>query len=132
MAALTAADAPREAGRRVVLVDDNVDAAEILAQSLTLLGHTTWVAHDGASALALLREVKPDVALVDLGLPVMDGYELASHVTRDPALTALRLIALTGFGGDQERARTQAAGFRGHLVKPVRLAEIDQVVREPA
>src|SRR5687767_5531018 len=87
---------PRGGARRVLVVDDNLDAAELLAQSLQLLGHQAWVANDGAAALELMRSLRPDVALVDLGLPVMDGYELAEQIRREPDLAALRLIALTG------------------------------------
>ncbi len=124
-----ASDGARPPGRRIVVVDDNLDAAEMLARSLELLGHQTWVAHDGAAGLALLREVCPDVALVDLGLPIMDGYELAEHIRREPALAALRLFALTGYSGDQERQRTRAAGFHEHLVKPVTLDRLDSLLR---
>jgi CheY-like chemotaxis protein len=116
-------------GCRVVVVDDNLDAAEMLAHSLKMLGHQTWIAHDGVAGLALLREVKPDVALVDLGLPVMDGYELAAQIRLEPALATLRLWALTGYSGVEERQRTREAGFHEHLVKPITLDRLDSLLR---
>ena len=111
-------------GRRLLLVDDNVDAAELLGEFLEALGHEVSIAHDGPSALALLDRFRPEVAVLDVGLPVMDGYELARRVRA--LVDDCRLIALTGYGQESDRARSAAAGFAVHLVKPV---DIDLLVR---
>jgi PAS domain S-box-containing protein len=104
---------------RIVLVDDNADVAESLSMLLELLGHRVRVAVDGPSALELARTAVPDVMLIDIGLPGMDGYEVARRVRRDPALGGVALIALTGYGRDEDRERARDAGFDHHLVKPV-------------
>ncbi len=103
--------------RRVLIVDDNRDAAMLVAELLRDVGHEVSVAHDGPEALSLARERAPDVAILDLGLPVMDGFELADRLRDLPAPP--RLIALTGYGQKGDRARTRAAGFDAHLVKPI-------------
>jgi DNA-binding response OmpR family regulator len=108
------------ADRRVLVVEDDEDSALLLAETLGDHGFLVEVAHDGASALAKAATFKPQVAVLDVGLPDMDGYQLA---TRMRALTGLppelRLVALTGYGGDEERKRSREAGFDEHLVKPV-------------
>jgi len=106
----------------VLVVDDNVDSADMIAEALTALGHSTRAVYDGPSALAAAGELAPEVALVDLGLPGMSGLELAGRL-RD-AVAAVRLIAVTGRSGDHDRAASHAAGFDAHLVKPVRLADL--------
>ena len=107
--------------RRVLIVDDNVDAAQMLEELVRDLGHEPRVVHDALSALDLAGSFKPAIALLDLGLPVMDGFELARKLraTFDPAV--LRLIAVTGYGQDSDRAKAKEAGFDHHLVKPVDL-----------
>ena len=117
--------------RRILVVDDNEDAAHTLADLLSRLGHTLRVAHDGPSAIRLLDEFTPEVALIDLGLPVMDGYELAAFLRPHPALGNLKLVAVTGYGQAVDRALTRAAGFDAHLVKPVELDVLEPIVREP-
>jgi CheY-like chemotaxis protein len=108
-----------EAGnRRVLVVDDNVDGAVLLAELLELAGHQVQVAHDGASALALLTTFEPEVAILDIGLPGMDGYELASRM-RARLGDGCRLIALSGYGPERDRERGRVAGFQEHLVKPI-------------
>jgi PAS domain S-box-containing protein len=114
-----AADGGRPSGIRVLLVEDHVDVATSLTMVLEALGHRVAVAHDGPGGLAAARAHHPDVMLVDIGLPEMDGYEVARRVRGDPALAGVVLIALTGYGLDQDRQRTRAAGFHHHLVKPV-------------
>jgi len=123
--------APSSDRRRVLVVDDNEDAAHTLADLLARLGHTLRVAHDGPSALRLLDEFTPEVALIDIGLPVMDGYELAACFRRHPALAHVKLVAVTGYGQAVDRALTRAAGFDAHLVKPVDLEVLEPIVREP-
>ncbi len=107
--------------KRVLIVDDNADAAELLAEVLQSQGHATRVAYDASTALTLAPEFAPDVALLDLGLPEMDGYELARRIREAPWSGGLRLIALTGYGQSSDRRRSSEAGFDAHLVKPVDL-----------
>jgi CheY-like chemotaxis protein len=119
-------------GFRVLVVDDNEDAATMIALSLRRLGHTLRVVHDGPSALAIAVEFLPDVALLDLGLPGMDGYELARRLRALPGLARVRLVAVTGYGQDRDRALTHEAGFDLHLVKPVERARFKAVLDELA
>jgi signal transduction histidine kinase/HAMP domain-containing protein len=110
--------------RRIVIVEDNADAREMLRAALQLMGHEVHEAHDGPSGLASILRLQPDVALVDVGLPEFDGYEVARQV-RKTAGTTIRLIALTGYGQPDDRRQALEAGFDAHLVKPVE-AEILQ------
>jgi len=103
----------------VLLVEDNPDAAESVTILLELLGHHVRAVYDGVAALDAARASTPDVMLVDIGLPGMDGYEVARRVRRDPALTQVVLVALTGYGRDEDKREAMAAGFDHHLVKPV-------------
>jgi CheY-like chemotaxis protein len=118
----------RAPGKRVLVVDDNSDAAQTLADILRELGHTTSVAHDGPTALAAAAEFKPHVALLDIGLPVMDGYELARRLREQPELGKTLLFAITGYGQESDRERSRAAGFREHLVKPIDLARLVKLI----
>ena len=118
---------PIPSGKRVLIVDDNVDAAELLADALSVLGHQVAVAHDGPQALTLQATFCADVGVLDLGLPVMDGFELAARL-RQASASPLRLIALTGYGQDSDRERTQNAGFDAHLVKPVEVDELGKLI----
>jgi signal transduction histidine kinase len=113
-------------GLRILVVDDNVDAAESIAEVLELLGNRVRVAHDGVEALRVAREDVPDLALLDIGLPVIDGYELAQRLRSEHP--GLRLVAVSGYGQDGDRAAALRAGFSRHLVKPVTLEEIESVV----
>ncbi|MDQ3369079.1 MAG: ATP-binding protein [Myxococcota bacterium] len=112
----------RPPGLQLLLVDDNTDAAELLAEIMTAYGHEVRVAHTGPAALELLAGFTPDAAILDIGLPVMDGYELARHVRA--RLPDIRLVAVTGYGQASDRERSAAAGFDEHLVKPVSIASI--------
>jgi PAS domain S-box-containing protein len=104
---------------RVLIVEDNVDAADSLVALLEVMGHRVRVANDGPRALEIARTRPPDLMLVDIGLPGMDGYEVAREVRRDPHLRDVVLIALTGYGREEDRERALEAGFDRHLVKPV-------------
>ena len=104
--------------RRVLVVDDNTDAAAMLGAFLELHGHTVLIAHDALAALTAAGEAVPDVALLDIGLPGMDGYELARRLREGDATRHVRLVALTGWGQDGDRARAREAGFDVHLTKP--------------
>ncbi len=123
---------PARAGCAVLLVDDNPDAADLLAESLRALGHDVQVAGDGPSALSLVRSFHPRVAVLDIGLPVMDGYELAERLREYQGLENLALIAVTGYGQAMDRQRTRNAGFNAHLVKPVDVHEVDALIRDLA
>jgi len=112
-------------GMRVLLVDDNEDVTEMMAVVLQLGGHDVRVAHDAMQALALAREFRPQVAVLDLGLPVMDGYELAGQLQATLGGEAPRLIAVTGYGQSEDLERTRRAGFARHLVKPVDFEELE-------
>ncbi len=120
---------PAAAGRlRVLLVDDNVDGAESLAALLRLAGHEVWLAHDGPGALEAAAGFRPDAAVLDIGLPGMDGYEVARRLRADPAAAPAVLVAVTGYGRDRDRERSREAGFDYHLVKPVDLAELHRAL----
>jgi len=106
-------------GRSLLLVDDHADGLETMAQWLRGQGHAVATASNAAQALAMLEDLRPDVALLDIGLPGMDGLELARRLRADARWRPMRLIALTGYGREADRVQTQAAGFDEHLVKPV-------------
>ncbi|MEP6862278.1 MAG: ATP-binding protein [Deltaproteobacteria bacterium] len=123
------AQLPRPASSaRVLVVDDNTDAASLLADVLTAYGHDVQVAHSGPDALLGLASFTPDAALLDIGLPVMDGYELARAL--HARLPGLKLVALTGYGQPDDRARSSAAGFDAHLVKPVSIANLTRTLED--
>jgi PAS domain S-box-containing protein len=104
---------------RVLVVDDNVDIARSLAKLLKVLGHDVRVAHDGIAALETAREHRPEVVLLDLGLPGIDGYQVAARLRLEENLKHAIIIAITGYGHDRDRRRAREAGFDHHLVKPV-------------
>jgi CheY-like chemotaxis protein len=131
-----AAERPQRAadarGKRILIVDDNRDAALSLEHALNELGYLVEVAHDGLTALQVAQSFQPDAALLDIGLPVMDGYELAQRLREIPGPSReLRLIAITGYGQESDRQRAAAAGFHKHLVKPIDLLQLVRVVEEP-
>ncbi len=128
------AEAPGR-GRRVLVVDDNADAAMLLADALAERGYRTATAHDGPDALSLAARFRPHVALLDIGLPVMDGFELARQFRATADLQTTRLVAVTGYGQERDRLASTAAGFDAHLVKPVDLERVVDLVgalAEPA
>ena len=132
-AAPSAAERPtasddRRAGYRVLVVDDNRDAAEMLARWLETNGHRTRIANDGAAALRAAGEFSPDIAVVDISMPIMDGYELARRFREDPELRRIRLVAVTGYGQEIDRRRSTAAGFDAHLLKPVELDAVESLI----
>jgi PAS domain S-box-containing protein len=114
---------------RILVVDDNDDASQMLQVALEKLGYVVDVARDGPSALHKAASLRPDIALLDIGLPVMDGYELAERLMRDlPEGVRLRLVAITGYGQDADRERAKDAGFEHHLVKPIDLPRLERVI----
>jgi signal transduction histidine kinase len=124
----TTSKAQKSPTRRILVVDDNVDGRETMAMLLELSGHAVRTAEDGPSALRVADEFRPDVILLDIGLPGMDGYQVAQQIRANPALHQVRLIALTGWGQDSDRERSQHAGFDLHLVKPVDPVALSQVL----
>jgi PAS domain S-box-containing protein len=114
--------------RRILVVDDNRDSAESMALLLRLSGHTTWLAFDGPSAVSLAAEHSPDAVLLDIGLPGMDGYQVASRLRELPQTFDSLLIALTGYGQEEDRQRSTAAGFNEHFVKPVDIEALYQAI----
>ncbi len=114
--------------RRVLVVDDNADAANTLALLLSLAGHETLVAFSGAEALERVVAFRPDVALLDIGIPDINGYELARRFRAGRELQSVRLVALTGYGQLEDRQRALAAGFDDHLVKPVSLSALQSAL----
>lgn len=110
---------PSPRARRVLVADDNVDAAQSLAALLELHGHETLVAHDGLQALQVAAEHVPEVMFLDIGMPGLTGYEVARQLRTLPVLQRATLVAVTGWGTEEDRARAREAGFDGHLTKPV-------------
>ena len=116
--------------RRILVVDDNHDAAQALRLLLESDGHEVRLSADGDSGLAMARQYRPDVVLLDIGLPKMNGYEIAKRIRSDPALQGTMLVAVTGYGQMHDRARASACGFHHHLVKPVEFSALQQLLRE--
>ncbi|SDH54622.1 Signal transduction histidine kinase [Paraburkholderia steynii] len=117
-----------DAKRRVMVVDDSVDGAESMSILLEMLGHDVRVMYDGAAAISTAGEFKPEVVLLDIGLPGIDGYQVARALRAEPATAGALLIALTGYGQESDRQRTRDAGFDHHLVKPASLDDIERVI----
>jgi len=124
------ASASRRAGVRVLIVEDNPDAAETLTDLLELWGHEVCHAPDGSTALEQARSFQPDLALVDIGLPGMDGYELARRLRAQGPVRPPLLVALTGYGQEDDQRRSREAGFDRHLVKPIDLQVLRALVTE--
>jgi CheY-like chemotaxis protein len=116
------------AHQRVLVVDDNVDAADSLVMLLRLAGQEVRVAYDGATAVLIAQAFRPQVVFLDLGMPGMDGYDVARQLREDPELKRAVLVAMTGWGQEEDRRRSLQAGFDYHLVKPAELKELEQVL----
>ena len=123
--------AAARAAVRVLLVDDNTDAAELFAEYLSSVGYDVRTAHDGPSALEVAAVFRPTVAVLDIGLPVMDGYELATRLRERFGDETPRLIAMTGYGQQEDRENSRRAGFERHLVKPVDAHALLAAIKEP-
>lgn len=119
---------PPTGGRRVLVADDNTDAAESLSEVLRLLGHDVRVAYDGQQALHVAAEFRPEVVLLDIGMPKLNGYETAQRMRSQPWAAQATLVALTGWGEDDDRRRASDAGFDRHFTKPVDPAELLQML----
>jgi len=119
----------KPACRRILVVDDNIDAARSLAKVLTLLhGQNVEVAHDGPSALETAEAFRPQIVLLDIGLPGMSGHEVAEQLRRRPWFEGVLLVAVSGWGQEKDRAASLAAGFDHHLVKPVNQATLQKLL----
>lgn len=113
-------ETPRAAsGRRILVADDNHDSAESLGMLLEMAGHEVRLAYDGQEALDAAGLFLPDIMLLDIGLPKLDGFEVAARLRQDRRHDSMMLVAVTGYGTDSDRERARAAGFDHHLVKPV-------------
>ena len=127
---LPAVEEPRESVHRILVVDDNPDCAESLALLLKLVGHVVEVAHDGLEAVKQAEQFKPDVVLLDIGMPRLNGYEACKLIRKQPWGEKMKLIALTGWGAESDKQRTQDAGFDTHLVKPVETNMLMRILAE--
>jgi two-component system CheB/CheR fusion protein len=123
---------PAPTPRRVLIVDDNEDARQSLVLLVRSWGHEVAGAADGPSAIALAEKFEPQTALVDIGMPGMNGYQLARHLRAMPRYANLQLVAMTGFGREEDRKAALAAGFNSHLVKPLGLDELEAVLAKGA
>jgi CheY-like chemotaxis protein len=119
-------------GRRVLVTDDNRDQAESMAMLIQLMGHDVRTAFDGPQALETALVFVPDIALIDIGMPGMDGNEIARRFKAQPTLRDTILVAVTGWAQEKDRQRTREAGFAHHLVKPADPAEIQAIVESLA
>ena len=123
---------PTSIRRRIAVVDDNPSVAVSLAAFLKFLGHEVDVAHDGATAIDLARRSRPDFLFLDIGLPGLDGFEVAAALRRDPALQAMRIIAVTGRASEDDRQRSKEVGIDYYIVKPMGLEYIVSLVGNAA
>jgi len=133
-AAAASRDGPQRAAgpaRRILVADDLRDSADSLAALLRSLGHEVHVAYDGEQALRLARTLVPDVAVLDLGMPALNGLEVCRRIRAEPWGRAIRVIAQTGWGQAEDRQRTRGAGFDHHVVKPIDIAALDALIRAP-
>jgi len=121
-------DPREEASLTLLIADDNVDAANAMSEVMSMLGHRCSVAYDGAQALEMARQARPDAVFLDIGMPVLNGYETALAIRATQGLEATVLIALTGWGGADERAKSSAAGFDHHITKPASLDSLMTLV----
>ena len=112
----------------MLVVDDNVDSAEILAKLLRMPGHDVRTAYTGPTALEAAAAHPPDVVLLDIGLPGLNGYEVARRLRLDPQLKGVRLVAMTGYGDEADRRLAQEAGFDRHVVKPVDFPKVEELL----
>jgi CheY-like chemotaxis protein len=109
-------------------VEDNIDAARTLAEILETWGNSVRLAHDGVAALEMARQAEADVVLMDIGMPGMDGYEVARHLREEGLLPRAILVALTGYGQEEDLRRSREAGFDQHLVKPVDFGVLEELL----
>lgn len=116
------------AKHRILLVDDNKDAVEALGMLLEMMGHETHAAYDGAEAIAAARSFRPDVALLDIGLPGMNGYEACRQIRTEPWGKRMVLVAVTGWGQETDKNDATRAGFNAHMTKPLELPRLQKLL----
>lgn len=121
-------ESPKSKEKRILLVDDNQDAAQMLELLLTMDGHTVRTAYDAETGIEIAKEYKPDVCLLDIGLPMMDGYEAARQLRK--IVPRALMMSLSGWGQDEDRRRSHEAGFNYHLVKPVEIEDIYKLMTD--
>ena len=114
--------------RRILVVDDNEVGAEVMAMVLETQGHEVQTAHNGRDALETAARMRPEVVLLDLGLPDMDGWEVARRIRQDPTLAGALLVAVTGYSGDVDRDQSREAGFDHYLAKPLAMDVLKRVL----
>lgn len=117
---------------KVLIIDDNKDLTEIMCDLIGFLGHKTICSQDGKDGIAMAKEHHPDIIICDIGLPVMDGYEVAQQLRKDDEIKETFLIALSGYAGAEDRKRSREAGFDRHLAKPADISAIERVIAEAA
>jgi CheY-like chemotaxis protein len=115
---------------RVLIADDNVDAAEMLSMFVSMKGATAYTAYDGLAAVRIGLDVQPDVILLDIGMPGIDGYEACRQLRADPRSAGAFIVALTGWGQEQDIKRAEEAGFDAHLTKPADLDALEQLLAQ--
>ena len=115
---------------RILVVDDNHDSALSLAMILSIMGHETRTAHDGEMAVVTAESFLPDIVLLDIGLPKLNGYEVAQRIREQPWGASMFLIAVTGWGQDEDRQRSSEVGLNAHMVKPVEVSVLEKLLTE--
>lgn len=125
---LTTAVKPTPKRFRILVVDDNHDSALSMAMMLSIMGHETRTAHDGESAVATAESFLPEVVLLDIGLPKLNGYEVAQRIREKPWGVSMFLIAVTGWGQDEDRERSSEVGLNLHMVKPVEPSALEKLL----
>jgi CheY-like chemotaxis protein len=130
------ASLPNPEGVRILVVDDNSDLVSVLGSTLRQAGYSVQSAHSGTEGLRLAQQWRPDIVLLDIGLPELDGYEVARRLRADPALgqhgSSMRIIALTGYGREADLALAREAGFDMHLTKPIAFADLEKLLAAPS
>jgi len=121
---------PPKSRLKILVVDDNPDAALSMAMMLSMMGHDTRTAHDGEAAVTTAEEFRPQVVLLDIGLPKLNGYEVAQRIRGQEWGAAMFLVAITGWGQDEDRRRSEDVGMNLHMVKPVEPDALDRVLAE--
>lgn len=117
-------DCPKKAPSRVLVVDDNESSAMTLTWAMELYGYEVRTCFDGKAAIEVAHQFKPEVVLLDIGMPIMDGFEVCRQLRSSPDLSGLRVVAQTGWGDAETRRKTEAAGFDDHMTKPIDLDEL--------
>jgi len=115
---------------RILVVDDNPDSALSMAMMLSMMGHETRTAHDGEAAVTTAEDFRPQVVLLDIGLPKLNGYEVAQRIRKEEWGASMFLVAITGWGQDEDRQRSEDVGMNLHLVKPVEPSALESVLAD--